>query len=202
MHDSAITLIARYRTETLLDEVLAHHTELMQLLHQLPFRTGLAMLERFLFEPFEEAGQCYGILPHRRPFAFQLNGVFLRFVNQDRGLRVDLLASLRNSFVEGFVDPCTIIEHSAAEALDVIEDRLVRLDVYIVEIQVVLCRRINLVRVYEQGTFIGLQHHVRDHDRIVLHIVSADVEQPCNLVEGADDHRVCFLLGELFTHAC
>ena len=202
MHDSAVTLIARYRTETLLHEVLTHHSELMQLLHQFPFRTGLAMLERFLFEPFEEPCQGYRILPHRRPFAFQFDRVLLRFVNQDRGLRVDLLASLRNSFVEGFIDPCTVVQNGAAEALDIVEHRLIRLNVYIVEIQVVLCRRINLVRIDKQRTFIGLQHHVGDHDRIVLHIVSADIEQPCNLVEGADDHRVCFLLGELFAHAC
>ena len=202
MHDSAITLIARYRTETLLHEVLAHHTELMQLLHQLPFRAGLAMLERFLFEPFKETGQRDGVLPHRRPFAFQFDRILLRFVDQDRRLGVDLLASLRNSFVEGFVHPCTIVQNGAAEALDIIENRLVRLDVYIVEIQVVLRRRINLVRVYEQGTFIGLQHHVGDNHGVVLDIVSADVEQPCNLVEGADDHGVRFLLGELLAHAC
>ena len=160
------------------------------------------MLERFLFEPFEEPCQGYRILPHRRPFAFQFDRVLLRFVDQDRRLGVDLLASLRNSFVEGFIDPCTVVQNGAAEAPNIVENRLVRLDVYIVEIQVVLRRRINLVRIDKQRTFIGLQHHVGDNHGVVLDIVSADVEQPCNLVEGADDHRVRFLLGELFTHAC
>ena len=96
------------------------------------------MLEGFLFEPFEETGQCHSILPHGDAFALQLNGVLLRFVDEDRRLRVDLLASLRNRFIEGFIHPCTIIEHGAAEALDIIEDRLVRLDIDIVEIQVVM----------------------------------------------------------------
>ena len=100
----------------------------------------------------------------------------MRLIDENRRLGVDLLAVCRNGFEKRFIDACSIVDNRAAEARDILEYCLVRLHVYVVEIQVVTSDRIDLVRIHEEGTFICFEYDIGDDYRIVLYIVSADVE--------------------------
>ena len=98
------------------------------------------------------------------------------FVDEDGRLGVDFLACLRNSLVERFVDTCAVEEHRALQTADIVEDGFVGKDVYVVEIQVVLCGRVDLGGIHEERTFVGLEDDVGDDDGVVLNVISADVE--------------------------
>ena len=78
------------------------------------------------------------------------------------------------------------------------------MDVYVVEIQIVLRRRVNLVCIHEKRAFVRLQNHIGNNDRVVLHIVSADIEQPSYLIKGTYD-ECPFTIGRFtiydFAHA-
>ena len=80
MHNSAIALVAGNRTETLHHEVLAHHAERMQLLHERPFGLLLSAGKRLFFEPFEETRERHTILQHGLAFAFELHGILMALI--------------------------------------------------------------------------------------------------------------------------
>ena len=176
MDDCTVALIACDRTEGLIGEVLSHSAELVQFICQRALSLGLSVCKGFLFEPFEETGESDGILAHRNAFTFQFDGIFLGFVDEDRGFGVDLLAALRNCFVQRLVDASTVVEDGTVEAVDIVKYRFVGLDVDVVEVEVVLRRRIHFVRIYEEGTFIVFEHGVRDDNGVIFHIFSSNVE--------------------------
>ena len=62
------------------------------------------------------------------------------------------------------------------------------------------CAR-HFLRRYEERTAVLLQHDITDHQRVVLHVLSADIQQPRYLVQCGDDHRVGILLPHGFAHA-
>ena len=134
----SVAFVTGYRAETLLHEVLTLSAELMQFLHQVPLGLRLSIGKRFLFEPLEEPSQSSSILTHSNPLAFQLHGVLLRLVNENRRFGVDLLASLGNSFKERLIDLGSIVQQRSVQRADIFKHRLVRLHVNTVKIKVVL----------------------------------------------------------------
>ena len=73
------------------------------------------------------------------------------------------------------------------QAADIVEHRLVRLHIDVVEVEVVLRRRVDLVRIHKQRTLVRLEYHISDDHRVELHIVAADIEQPRYLIKGIGD---------------
>ena len=194
MHNSAIALVAGNRTETLHHEVLAHHAERMQLLHERPFGLLLSACKRLFFEPFEETRERHTILQHGLAFAFELHGILMALIFENGRLCIYFSARLGDSLIERLIDLGAIVKHGALQLIEVSKHVFVSHHADAFTLQISSCGCIYFFGQNEQRHLVLLQYYVGDHHGVELYIEAADIEQPCYLIEGRDHHRLSFLL--------
>ena len=202
VNDGAVAVPAGYGAERIVCIVVTQCAQGCQFLGKRYLR--LRRFQGFCLQPQEESGQCHCITAHGLFGACYLYGVLDRHHHLNRTGSDNSFANSRvDSLIQGFVHTVSVHQNALGiQTLQMSEHIFIVTDFYACMLQVFSSFSCQFAGIDKQRATAAFHHAIGDDTRCIIHIRTADIQQPAYLVQCRDYNGIGLFLCQRAADAC